>query len=121
MSRITKGLRVTESRQTASSTPLKFEYQVQVFGAAPHIDILRDFNIGQGAPLSYGAPTHNDFVTQWTPQAYRSPPASLSALAGWALFQVAKRSEKSKCEEEIANYRQLIMQGVPMAAPRCTQ
>jgi hypothetical protein len=121
MSRIKQGLRVTESSQTASSMPLKIEYQVQVFGAAPRIDILRDFNIGQGAPVSYGAPTHNDFVTQWTPQAYRSPPASLSSLAGWALFQMAKQSEKSKCEEEIANYRQLIMQGVPMAAPRCTQ
>jgi len=121
MSRIKKGLRVTESRQTASGTPLKLEYQVQVFGAAPRIDILQDFDIGQGAPLSYGAPTHNDFVTQWTPQAYRSPPASLSSLAGWALFKAAKRAAKSQCEEEIANYRQLIMQGVPTAAPRCTQ
>ena len=121
MSRIKKGLRVTESRQTGSGTPLKLEYQVQVFGAAPRIDILQDFNIGQGAPLSYGAPTHNDFVTQWTPQAYRSPPASLSSLAGWALFKAAKRTQKSQCEEEIANYRQLIMQGVPTAAPRCTQ
>ena len=119
--RIKKGLRMTESRQAASSTPLKLEYQVQVFGAAPRIDILQGFNIGQGAPLSYGAPTHNDFVTQWTPQAYRSPPASLSSLAGWALFKATKRAEKSKCEEEIANYRQLLMQGVPTAAPRCTQ
>jgi hypothetical protein len=121
MSRIKKGLRLTESRQAASSTPLKLEYQIQVFGAAPRIDILQGFNIGQGAPLSYGAPTHNDFVTQWTPQAYRSPPASLSSLAGWALFKATKRAEKSKCEEEIATYRQLVMQGVPTAAPRCTQ
>jgi hypothetical protein len=121
MSRIKNGLRVTESRQATSSTPLKLEYQIQVFGAAPRIDILQDFNISQGAPLSYGAPTHNDFINQWTPQAYRSPPVPLSSIAFWALGQAAKRSQKSKCEEEIANYKQLVMQGVPTAAPRCTQ
>ena len=121
MSRIRKGLRVTESRQTASSTPLKIEYQLQVFGAAPRIDILQDFNISPYAPLSYGAPTHNDFITQWTPQAFRSPVAPLSSIGLWALGQVAKRSQKSKCEEEIATYRQLVMQGVPAPAPRCTQ
>jgi hypothetical protein len=121
MSRIRNGLRSSESRQTAASTPLKLNYQIQVFGTAPRIDILRDFNIGQGAPLSYGAPTHNDFITQWTPQAYRSPPVPLAAIAFWALGEVAKRSQRSNCEEEIANYRQLVMQGVPTAAPRCTQ
>ena len=119
--RIKKGLRLTESRQTASSTPLKLEYQIQVFGAAPRIDILQGFNISPGAPLSYGAPTHNDFINQWTPQAYRSPPVPLSSIAFWALGEAAKRSQKSKCEEEISNYKQLIMQGVPAPAPRCTQ
>jgi len=121
MSRIKKGLRVTESRPTTSGAPMRLEYQLQVFGAAPRIDILQDFNIGQGAPLSYGAPTHNDFITQWTPQAYRSPVASLSSIAFWAVEKAAKQSQKSKCEEEIANYRQMVMQGMPAAAPRCTQ
>lgn len=121
MSRIKKGLRVTESRQATSGAPMKLEYQLQVFGAAPRIDILQDFNIGQSAPLSYGAPTHNDFITQWTPQAYRSPVASLSSIAFWAVEKAAKQSQKSKCEEEIANYRQMVMQGMPAAAPRCTQ
>jgi hypothetical protein len=121
MSRIKKGLRVTESRQTASGTPLRLEFQVQVFGASPRIDILQDFNIGQSAPLSYGAPTHNDFINHWTPGPLRSTVWPISAVAGWALVEVAKRSQKAKCEEEIANYRQMIMQGVPTAAPRCTQ
>ena len=121
MSRIRKGLRINESRESVSGTPFKLEYQVQVFGAAPRIDILQGFDIGQRAPLPYGAPTHNDFVTLWTPQAYRSPPASLSSLAGWAMFKLGERSKKSKCEEEIANYRQLVMQGVATVAPRCTQ
>jgi hypothetical protein len=34
---------------------------------------------------------------------------------------MAEKSKKSRCEEEIANYRALIMQGVNAAAPRCTQ
>jgi hypothetical protein len=121
MDRIQRGLRMSEAREQSPSSPLKLEYQVQVFGKAPRIDLLGDFDIGRGAPLAYGAPTHSDFVNQWTPQAYRSPPMPLSSLAGWALFQLVKRSDKSKCEQEIAEYRALVMQGVPAPAPRCTQ
>lgn len=121
MSRIRKGLRVSETREEQGGSPLKLEYQIQVYGAAPRINILEGFNISRGAPLSYGAPTHTDFVRQWTPQAFRSPRVPLSSLAGWALFQVAKRNEKSKCEQEIEEYRAALMQGVTMAAPRCAQ
>jgi len=121
MSRIQRGLRLSESREQSTGTPFKLEYQIQVYGTAPRIDVLQDFDIGQTAPLSYGAPTHNDFLRQWTPQAYRSPRWPVGALAGWALVQVTKRAEKSKCEEEIANYRALVMQGVSAPAPRCTQ
>ncbi len=74
-----------------------------------------------GAPLQYGAPTHQEFLNHWTPQAYRSPRVPLSSIAGWALFPLVKRADKSKCEQEIAEYRALVMQGVPAAAPRCTQ
>jgi hypothetical protein len=121
MSRIQKGMRISESRERSSNAPLKFEYQVQVYGASPRIDILQGFDVSRNAPLSYGAPTHTDFLNLWTPPAFRSPMVPFSALAGWAISQAAKRSEKSKCEEEIANYRQLVMQGVPRAAPSCTQ
>lgn len=121
LSRIRKGLRVSEAREQSSGTPFKLEYQVQVFGAAPKIDIIQDFDISRGAPLQYGAPTHQDFLNHLTPQAYRSPTVPFSALAGWALFQVIKRADKAKCEQEIAEYRALVMQGVPTAAPRCTQ
>jgi hypothetical protein len=121
MSRIKRGLRLSEAREQTSGSPLKLEYQIQVFGTAPRIDVLGDFDIRGGAPLSYGAPTHSDFVNQWTPQAYRSPRVPLSSLAGWALFQMVKRSDKSKCEQEIAEYRALVMQGISAPAPRCTQ
>ena len=122
MSRIQRGLRMSEARErSSSSTPFKLEYQIQVFGAAPTLDLLKDFNIGPSAPMSYGAPTHNEFLNHWTPQAFRSPLAHFGALACWALFQLAKRSEKSKCEQEIADYRALVMQGIAAPAPRCTQ
>jgi hypothetical protein len=121
MSRIQRGLRLSEARERSSVTPFKVEYQVQVFGAAPRLDFLQDFDYSPTAPLSYGAPTHSEFLNYWTPQAYRSPPANFGALAGWALFQLAKRADKSKCEQEIADYRALVMQGISAPAPRCTQ
>lgn len=122
MSRIQRGLRQSEAREaSSSSSPLRLEYQIQVFGTAPRLNFLQDFDYSPTAPLSYGAPTHNEFLNHWTPQAYRSPPANFGALAGWALFQLAKRADKSKCEQEIADHRALVMQGISAPAPRCTQ
>jgi hypothetical protein len=40
---------------------------------------------------------------------------------GWAAQQLVNKSRKSECEAELANYRALLMQGVNVAAPRCTQ
>lgn len=121
LSRIQKGLRVSEAREQATGTPLRLEYQVQVYGAAPRIDILQDFDISRDAPLQYGAPMHQDFLNQLTPQAYRSPRWPVGALAGWVFSQAAKHADRSRCEQEIAEYRALVMQGVPTAAPRCSQ
>jgi len=57
----------------------------------------------------------------WTPPLYRLPAWPISALGFWAAQQVWKKSQKSQCEEEIRSYRELIMQGVNIAAPRCTK
>ena len=57
----------------------------------------------------------------WTPQIYRPPTMPISTLAFWAASQMFKKSAKAKCEEEIRAYRELVMQGVNVAAPRCTQ
>ncbi len=121
LERIVRGLRFEEAKEQRSESPLKLEYQVQVFGTAPRIDILEGFDIGQGQPLQYGAPTHGDFLNHLTPQAYRSPTVPLSSVAVWAIGQLMQRGTKSKCEQEIAEYRALVMQGVRVAAPRCTQ
>lgn len=121
MSRIQRGLRVSQAREQSSADGLKLEYQIQVFGKAPRIDIIQDFDIGPQAPLQYGAPTHNEFVNLWTPQAYRSPGIPFSSVAAWAVGALAKRADKSKCEQELADYRAAVMQGIAIAAPRCTQ
>ncbi len=120
LSRIQKGLRISESKDTLSVSSLRLEFQVQVYGQAPRIDLLRDVDILNGdAPDS--APTHRQIVEFLTPQIYRRPSAPISALAWWAGSQLWQKSKKSKCEAEIADYRALVMQGINVAAPRCTQ
>jgi hypothetical protein len=120
LSRIQKGLRVSESKNKQTGFALRLEFQVQVYGQAPRIDLLKDVDILNGdAPDS--APTHRQIIEFLTPQIYRQSAAPISALAWWAGLQLWEKSKKSKCEAEIANYRALLMQGVNVAAPRCTQ
>ncbi|MDO8679204.1 MAG: hypothetical protein Q7R30_11675 [Acidobacteriota bacterium] len=120
LARIQKGLRVSESREKQSTTPLRIEFAVQVYGFAPRIDLLKDVDILHGdAPNS--APTHRQIIDFLTPQIYRQQAAPISALAWWAGLKLWEKSKKSKCEQEIADYRAMLMQGMNIAAPRCTQ
>ena len=120
LDRIVKGLKFEESRERRES-PLNLEFPIQVLGTAPRLDVLEDDDIGADGPIPYGAPTHQEFLNQLTPQAYRSPAMPLSSAALWAIGQLFQRGAKSKCEQEIAEYRALVMKGVAVAAPRCTQ
>lgn len=121
LARIQKGLRVSESRQKQSGvSPLRIEFAVQVYGVAPRIDLLKDVDILHGdAPDS--APTHRQIIEHLTPQIYRQQTAPISALAWWAGIKLWEKSKKSKCEQEIADYRAMLMQGMNVSAPRCTQ
>jgi hypothetical protein len=56
-----------------------------------------------------------------TPQAYRSPVIPVSALTYWAAQKLWMKTKKERCEEEIAAYKKLVMSGVAVAAPRCSQ
>ena len=96
MSRIQRGLRLSEAREESTSTPLRLEYKVQVYGVAPRIDIINDFDISPDAPIPYGAPTHAEFLQHWTPQAYRAPMVPFSSIAWWAIGELTKRSQKSR-------------------------
>ena len=120
LARIQKGLRVSESSEKQSASPLRIEYSVQVYGFAPRIDLLKDVDILHGdAPGT--APTHRQVIEFLTPQIYRQPAAPISALAWWAGMKMWQKSKKSQCEQEIADYRAMLMQGMNIAAPRCTQ
>lgn len=121
MSRIRQGLRISEAREQRTAQGTRLHYQLQVYGAAPRIDILKDFNISSSAPIPYGAPTHAEFLSYRTPLAFRSPPAALSALAAAAVVPLVNRSKKRRCEDELAEYRALVMQGVSATPPRCAQ
>jgi hypothetical protein len=111
---------VSESKEQQSLTPLRIEFAVQVYGVAPRIDLLKDVDILHGdAPDS--APTHRQIIEHLTPQIYRQQTAPISALAWWAGMKLWEKSKKSRCEQEIADYRAMLMQGMNVAAPRCTQ
>jgi len=122
LDRIQRGLRLTESREKAqqAGNALRLEYQVQVYGMAPKIEVLKGVDLFNG-PVPGSAPTHRQFIEHVTPQIYRTPGLPVSALAFWAAQQFWQKSKKSRCEDEIAAYRELLMQGVNVSAPRCTQ
>ena len=120
LARIKKGLRVAEAREKMMTDGLRLDFSIQVYGQAPKIDVLKGIDLFNGG-VPGTAPSHNQLIEFWTPAIYRSPTMPISTLAYWAASEIFKKSQKSKCEEEIRNYRELIMQGVSIAAPRCTQ
>ena len=120
LERIRKGLRITPSTESESGTPLKLNFQVQVFGTAPPLRFFEQFDPVNG-PDRYGAPSHSQMVQYWTPEEFRSPAMPISALAFVAGHYLWGMAKKARCEEEIRQYRAMVMQGVDIAAPRCTQ
>jgi hypothetical protein len=121
LSRIQKGLRIAETREQRKDDGLRLEFNVQVYGTAPRIDVIPDDEELVFGPVPGTAPTHRQFIEHVTPQIYRTPTMPVSAFAALAAQWLADKSKKSRCEEEIANYRALVMQGVNVSAPRCTQ
>jgi hypothetical protein len=109
--------------QAADAVPddsrLKFSFTVEVVGSAPKIDLLEGFSLRGGVP--YGSPTHNEVLDVITPRYFRTGSVPFSAIAFWAAQQLAEKSKKTRCEEELAEYKKLVMAGVAVAAPRCTQ
>jgi hypothetical protein len=120
LSKIQKGLRTAEAREERSADGFRLRFDVQVFGELPKIEVLKGVDLFNGQ-VPGTAPTHNQMIEYWTPQIYRTPGLPVSALAMWAAQHFWEKSKKSRCEEEIANYRALVMQGVNVSAPTCAQ
>jgi len=98
---------------------VKLSFSVQVVGQAPKIDLLQGFALN--GPLNYGGPTHREMLDVVTPQAYKSPMIPFSAIAYSAAKMISQKTKKERCEEEIRSYKALVMQGVSVPAPSCTQ
>jgi hypothetical protein len=120
LSRIQRGLFIASERDRQSGDAMRLEFNVQVYGKAPRIEVLKGVDLFNGA-VPGSAPSHRQMIEFWTPAIYRSPTMPVSTLAFWAAGQLFKKSQKAHCEEEIRNYRALVMQGVSVSAPRCTQ
>ena len=120
LKRIQRGLFIAESRETQGGDAMRLEFNVQVYGQAPKIEVLKGIDLFNGA-VPGSAPSHRQVIEQLTPQIYRTPTMPVSALAMWAAQHFWDKSKKSRCEEEIAQYRAALMQGVSVSAPRCTQ
>jgi hypothetical protein len=119
LDRIKRELAQAEAADAAPNDGLKFSFTVEVVGSAPKIDLLQGFSLKGGVP--YGSPTHQEVLDVITPREYRSPAVPFSAIAFWAARQLYEKSKKTRCEEELAEYKRLVMAGVAVAAPRCTQ
>ena len=120
LSRIQRGLRLAETKEKSTVEGLRLDFSIQVYGQAPRIEVLKGIDLFNGN-VPGTAPSHNQMIEFWTPPIYRTPAMPVSALAYWAAKQIWQKSRKTQCEEEIAAYRELIMQGVNVSAPRCTQ
>ena len=112
--------RAFASREKLTTDGLRLDFSIQVYGQSPKIEVLKGIDLFNGG-VPGSAPSHNQMIEFWTPAIYRSPVMPVSALAFWAAQQIWQKSKKSQCEEEISNYRELIMQGVNISAPRCSQ
>jgi hypothetical protein len=105
--------------EPADDDPLRLKFHVEVVGTAPKIDFLEGFNVE--GPVPYGPPTHQEVLDQLTPQEYRSPTVPIFGLAVAAAQKLYQYNKKKQCEAEIEEYRRLVMQGVAIAAPRCSR
>jgi len=120
LSRIQRGLFIAESREKHGGSAMHLEFNVQVYGQSPKIEVLKGVDLFNG-PVPGTAPSHRQVIEFLTPQIYRTPTMPISALAMWAAQHFWEKGKKSRCEQEIADYRALVMQGVNVSAPRCTQ
>jgi len=120
LNRIQRGLRLAESKERSAADGLRLDISIQVFGQTPRVDILSGEDLFNGH-VPGTAPSHRQMIEFWTPPIYRQPAVDFFGLAILAAQKLWERSKKARCEDEISAYRELLMQGVNVSAPRCTQ
>jgi hypothetical protein len=88
LERIQRELR--EPREQETRDGLNLRYLVQIYGAAPPIDIFNKEDNLKNGPVPYGAPTHQDMLEVMTPKEYRAPAMDFSALLRWLADKTKK-------------------------------
>ncbi len=73
-------------------TQADLKYFVQVYGQAPKIELFIRKEESVGA-VPWGAPTHQDFLNLWTPEAFRAPAVDFNALLRWLAQQASKKKD----------------------------
>ena len=120
LGRIQKGLRVAESNEKVTADGLRLEFFNPGLRPVPEDRSPQGRRSVQRRRSRHRAESQpDDRVLDAADLSH--PGLPISALAFWAAQHFWEKSKKSRCEEEIANYRALVMQGVNVAAPRCTQ
>ena len=61
---------------------LYLSYYVEVYGRAPRINVVQNFDIHNGQ-VPYGAPSHAEMIAVATPREFRTPALMLFPLFGW--------------------------------------
>lgn len=69
---------------------VRLRYFVDVFGAAPRIELFAPNENLTTGPVPWGAPTHREMVDQVTPKEFRSPPMDFSAVMRWFSEKLGK-------------------------------
>src|SRR5262245_4760802 len=95
LSKIQRGLFIAEAREkTKNESGMHFEFNVQVYGTSPKIEVLKGVDLFNGG-VPGSAPSHGQMIEFWTPAIYRSPTMPVSALAFWAASEIFKKSNKA--------------------------
>ena len=68
---------------------------MQVFGTAPRIDVIQDFDLLNG-DVPGSAPSHRQMIDFWTPKAFSSPVMPFSAMAVWAAQQNLEEEQEGR-------------------------
>ena len=61
---------------------LYLSYYVEVYGRAPRINVIQNFDIHNGQ-VPYGAPSHAEMIAVATPREFRTPALMAFPLFGW--------------------------------------
>ena len=81
LNRISRELRHTADLEQREG--LRLRYTIQIYGAAPPLDIFNEESNLANGPVPYGAPTHRELIDHVTPREFRPPVADFSALLRW--------------------------------------